>query len=178
MGSILLFGNKFCMVGQKTVSYIKILRGLIETSVILQEKEKPHLEYVALCNQEAWRTWKVLDYLRGRFLFLLCWKTFPQLRSLSRPLHQQIFPSMSAMEANHFGVAPICSQFTLKKKRKKSVNLQVGQDNHLLLAQRARGVLEDLGHPDEGRKKQLRWMPIQLLAGKFPWKWNFFVSIL
>lgn len=53
------------------------------------------------------------------------------------------------MSANHIGVAPICSKITLKKL---SINLQVGRDNHLLLAQRARGVLEDLGHPDEGRK--------------------------
>lgn len=57
---------------------------------------------------------------------------------------------MSAVEVNHFGV-PICSQFTLKKL---SVNLQVDQDNRLLLAQRAQGVLEGLGHPDEGRKNR------------------------
>ena len=57
------------MVGQKTVSYIKILREPIETSVTLRERKKPHLEYVTLCNQEEWRTWKVLDYFRERVLF-------------------------------------------------------------------------------------------------------------
>lgn len=156
---IFLFGNKFCMVGQKTGTYMKILRELIETSAIW--KKGTHLEYVRVCNQEKWRTGMILCYFRGTFLFLLCWSAFPQLRSfrLFRPLDQQIFPSMSDMEANPLAVALLPNSH-----ERKSVNLQVGRDNHLLFAQRAQGVLEGLGHPDEGRKNS--WVNAKTIASR------------
>lgn len=57
------------MVGWKTVSWIKILKKLIEASVILKEKKKDPHGICYVVSLQKLGTWKVFDYWRGRFLF-------------------------------------------------------------------------------------------------------------